>query len=67
MLNSLEGVRREMSRVYRDAESGKRDSSEASKLVYILSQIGKLLELSEIERRLAAVEAKEEWLTTRAG
>ena len=47
-----------MSRVYRDAESGSRDSSEASKLVYILSQIGKVLELTEIERRLTVLEAR---------
>jgi hypothetical protein len=58
VLNSLEGIRREMARVYRDAESGRRDSSEASKLVYILGQIGKVLELTEIERRLTLLEAK---------
>ena len=47
-----------MARVYRDAESGRRDSSEASKLVYILGQIGKVLELTEIERRLTLLEAR---------
>lgn len=58
VLNSLDGVRREMARVYRDAEEGRRDTSEASKLVYILGQIGKVLELVEIESRLKALEAK---------
>ena len=45
-----------MARIYRDAESGKRDTAEASKLVYILGQIGKVLELTEIERRLTVLE-----------
>lgn len=57
-LTSLDGVRTEMARVYRDAESGKRDSAEASKLVYILGQIGKILELTEIESRLKTLEAR---------
>lgn len=57
-LNSLQGVRTEMARVYRDAESGKRDSAEASKLVYILSQIGRVLEVVEIETRLRLLEDK---------
>ena len=58
VLNSLDGVRREMARVYRDAESGKRDSAEASKLVFILAQIGKILELTEIETRLRVLELR---------
>jgi hypothetical protein len=58
VLNTLEGVRREMARVYRDAESGKRDTAEASKLTYMLGQIGKVLELTEIERRLTLLEAR---------
>ena len=55
-LNTLEGVRRELARIYREAESGKRDAADASRLTLMLGQIGKLLELTEIERRLTAVE-----------
>ena len=55
-LNTLEGVRRELARIYREAESGKRDTADASRLTFMLGQIGKLLELTEIERRLTAVE-----------
>lgn len=55
-LDRLEGVRVEMSRVYRDMESGKRDSQEGSRFVYVLTQIAKVLELTEIERRLVALE-----------
>jgi hypothetical protein len=47
-----------MARVFRDAGSGKRDYSEASKLVHILGQIGKFLELTEIERRARLLDAK---------
>ena len=57
-LNTLEGVRRELSRVYRDMESGKRDSQDGSRLVYVLTQIAKVLELTEIERRLTAIEER---------
>ena len=57
-LTSLEGVRCEMARVYREMESRKRDSQEGSRLVYVLSQIGKVLELTEIERRLIALEER---------
>ena len=55
-LNTLEGVRIEMARQYREMESGKRDPQDGSKLVYVLSAIGKILELTEIERRLVALE-----------
>ena len=39
-------------------ESGKRESQEGSRPVYVLTQIGKVLELTEIERRILALEAK---------
>lgn len=55
-LTTLEGVRVEMARIYRDAESGKRDTQDCSKLVYILGQIGKVLELTGIEQRLTQLE-----------
>ena len=57
-LGSLDGVRVEMSRVYREMESGKRDSQDGSRLVYVLTQIAKVLELTEIERRLVMLEEK---------
>src|SRR6476646_2945460 len=57
-LDRLEGVRVEMSRVYREMESGKRDSQDGSRLVYVLTQIAKVLERTEIERRLILLEAR---------
>lgn len=56
-LDRLEGVRVEMARVYREMESGKRESQDGSRLVYVLTQIAKVLELTEIERRLNMLEA----------
>jgi len=47
-----------MARIYRDMESGKRESQEGSRLVYVLTQIAKVLELTEIERRLIYLEGK---------
>ena len=57
-LTNMEGVRVEMSRIYREMESGKRDSQDGSRLVYVLTQIAKVLELTQIERRLTLLEAK---------
>jgi len=55
-LDRLEGVRVEMARVYREMEAGTRDSQEGSRLVYVLTAIAKVLELTEIEHRLARLE-----------
>ena len=38
--------------------SGKRDSHKGAGLVYMLTQIAKVLELTEIERRLGALEER---------
>jgi hypothetical protein len=57
-LDRLEGVRVEMARVYREMESGSRDSQDGSRLVYVLTQIAKVLELTEIERRLNHLEGQ---------
>jgi hypothetical protein len=48
----------DMARVYRDVESGKRDSQEGASFVYMLTQIAKVLELTEIERRLTELEER---------
>jgi hypothetical protein len=57
-LNELEDVRREMASVYREARAGRMDASEAGRLAYILIGIGKLIEATEIEKRLSQVERK---------
>ena len=57
-LNALEDVRREMASVYREARGGRMDTSEAGRLAYILSSIGKLIEATEIEKRLEQLERR---------
>ncbi len=37
-LTSLDGVRVEMARIYREMESGKRDSQEGQRLVFVLAR-----------------------------
>jgi hypothetical protein len=55
-LATIEDCRREMASVYRDARTARIDSQDASRLVYMLSQIGKLIEIGQIEQRLAELE-----------
>lgn len=55
-LSSAEDVRREMGKVYRDARLNVIPSSEATRLVYILSQILKAHELLSIEKRIVDLE-----------
>ena len=55
-LNTMQDVKREMSRIYREARSSLIDVSDASKLVYILGTVGKVIEGSELEKRIAALE-----------
>ena len=55
-LQSLEDVRREAARVYREARAGRLDTSEASKLSFMLQGIGKMIEAGQIERRIEALE-----------
>ena len=57
-LNTLEDVRRETARVYREARGGTIDVSEAARFTYILVGIGKLIEATEIEKRLSQMERK---------
>lgn len=55
-LSSIEHVRRELARVYRDARTGKIETQDATRFAYILDRLLKVFELTEIERRIAALE-----------
>lgn len=57
-LATIEDCRREMARVYRDARSAKTDTADASRLVYMLTSIAKMIEIGQLERRLIALEDK---------
>ena len=55
-LASLEDCRREMARVYRDARTGMTDTANASRLVYMLTSVAKMIEIGQLEQRLTILE-----------
>jgi len=55
-LKTIDDVRVEMARVYRDMRASRIDTADGTKLAYVLAQIGKLIEAGELEKRLEAVE-----------
>ncbi len=57
-LATIEDCRREMARVYRDARTGQADTADASRLVYMLTSIAKMIEIGQLEQRLTALEDK---------
>lgn len=59
-LDTVTDARKAMSKLYREARSGKIDIADASKLANILMLIGRMIEGSDFERRLEALEAAEQ-------
>jgi hypothetical protein len=55
-LSSVEDVRREMAKVYRDSRLQKIMPSEGTKLIFMLTQILKAHELYMIEKKLSELE-----------
>ena len=55
-LKSVDNVRLEMAKVYRDMRRGMVDTGDGTKLVYVLAQIGKMIELHDLEARLDLLE-----------
>ena len=55
-LSTSENIRREMARVYRETRFNKILPNNGSKLVYMLVNILKAYEVTEIEKRLVEVE-----------
>lgn len=55
-LETMGDVRRELAKLYREARSGIIEVNDASKLTYILGTIGKVIESSDIENRIKALE-----------
>lgn len=56
-LSSIADVNREMQRIYRECRSNMVNTSDGSKLVHMLSLIARVHETSDLEARLAALEA----------
>ena len=57
-LDSISDVRREMARVYRDARSGVVDVQDATKLTWCLQAVAKVIEGSDLEKRIEILEGK---------
>ena len=57
-LTKLEHVRDELARVYRHARTGKIETSEGTRLTYMLVALAKIIESSELEERVRALEGK---------
>ena len=57
-LDTMADVKREMAKVYREARSNIIDVSDGSKLVYMLGTIGKVIEGSDLEKRIEILESK---------
>lgn len=58
-LDTLADVKREMAKCYREARSEIIEPATASKLVWVLSAIAKVIETGDIERRLEILEGKQ--------
>jgi hypothetical protein len=55
-LANIDDVRREMAKVYREMKEGKIQSQDGTRFVYVLAQIGKLIEASSLAHRIEALE-----------
>ena len=57
-LKTIEGVRANMERIYREARREELDVQAATKLCYILVQLAGLIETGDLEKRIEALEGQ---------
>ncbi len=55
-LTKMHHIRAELATLYREAKTGKRDIGDATKLTYILREIGRVIEGSDLEQRIEQLE-----------
>ena len=55
-LNTIDDIKAEMARIYREAKAGTRSVGDASRLVNMLSLHARLIEGADFERRMAIAE-----------
>ena len=55
-LKSLHDVRVEMAKVYRSMKNREIEPQDGTRLVYVLSQIGRIVEAQEVSERIDAIE-----------
>ena len=56
-LESVDRVRRELVRLYKEGRDGRRDTQDVSRLANVLALIARMIEGGQLEARLAALEA----------
>ncbi|MFG6428409.1 hypothetical protein [Roseateles sp. LYH14W] len=57
-LKTMRHVKAEIARVYKDAKAGRREISDASKMVNMLGTLGRLIEGTDTIARIEALEGK---------
>lgn len=57
-LKTIDDVRLEMAKVYRDMKLQKIPAHDGKRLVYVLVQIGKMIETHDLEKRLNELEER---------
>lgn len=57
-LSTAEDVTRELARLYREGKAGQRDVGDVSKLANVLALLARLIETSDLEKRLERLEAE---------
>ncbi|MDP1772130.1 MAG: hypothetical protein Q8L15_07585 [Methylobacter sp.] len=55
-LDSMSDIKREMAKIYREARSGLVDVQDATKLTWCLQAVAKVIEGSDLEKRIEALE-----------
>lgn len=64
-LKTMDDVKAELARLYREGKAGRRDVADVSKLANVLSVLGRLIEGTELAARIEALEQLENRGTTR--
>lgn len=57
-LDNLSDIKREMAKVYRESRSEIIEPAIGSKLIWMLQAVGKVIEVSDLESRISALESK---------
>lgn len=57
-LKTIDDVKAEMARLYREGKAGRRDVSDVSKLANVLSLLGRLIEGVDLAARVEALEER---------
>jgi hypothetical protein len=55
-LSTLDDVKVELARLYRQTKAGKVETADASRLAFILNSLGRVIVDAELEQRIAALE-----------